>query len=187
MTTLSGISITIDGQPVDLAEVDWYEKAPCGCVCGATVAYSAYGKGTARVIATAEQAIAEFWETTHLRKKYVDQLGFSVFADRRSKVQEYLSVKCPHDPKYGIPPRPEVDGYKWAAVYDATARPKLMHLVSDGALEDARERRYGSDRGTPLCGGKRHFWWSTEPHALHDKVECARCIRKATAAKAVPA
>lgn len=177
----AGIYLDINGELVDLDDATWYEKAPCGCVCGATVAYSDYGPAPARVIATAEQAADEFWETKHERAKY-EALGFTVFADHRAAISELMAGDCPHEPRYGIPPRPQVQGYSWAAVHDITSRPKLMHLVPDGAIEDATERRYGSDRGVPLCGGKRAFWWSTEWYALDGKVECSRCVKRAQSA-----
>lgn len=176
----AGIYLDIAGEIVDLDDASWYEKAPCGCVCGVTVAYSDYGSGPARVIATAEQAINQFWETKREREKY-EGLGFTVFADRRDKCRELLVTDCPHEPRFGVPPRPQVEGYSWAAVHDAVARPKLMHLVPDGAIEDATERRFGSDRGTPLCGGTRAFWWKTEWYALDGKVECSRCVKRAQA------
>jgi hypothetical protein len=184
----SGILIVIDGKPVDLYDASWYEKAPCGCVAGVHVAYSDYGRGPAMVIATAEQAAQEFWETPKLRAKY-EGLGFTIFPDRRDKCVELLTSKCPHEPQWGVPPRPQVEGYEWAAVHDAVARPTLMHLVTTEAVENAREKRYGSERGTPLCGGKAAFWWSTEWYALDGKVECSRCEKKAIAlaADAVPA
>lgn len=174
----AGIYLAIDGVPVDLDSVGWYEKAPCGCVCGVTVAYSDYGQGPARIITTEEQAAVEFWETKQEREKY-ERLGFTIFADLRSKCTEILALDCKHEPRFGMPSRPERDGYAWAAVHDATSRPKLMHLVPVEAIEDAAQKRYGSGRGQPLCGGKRNFWWSTEWYALDGKVECSRCWKKA--------
>lgn len=179
MSAASGIFLEVDGQPVDLNKVSWYEKPPCGCpACGVTIAYSDYGNGPARIIATAQQAIEQFWETKRERDKY-ERMGFTVFADLTSRVKDLLAVDCPHEPRFGVPKRPEVEGYKWAAVRAMGSRSPLMHLVSDLALDDATERRYGSDNGKPLCGGKSAFWWSTEWHALDGKVECARCMKRA--------
>lgn len=176
----SGIFIAIDGDPVDLNDVSWYEKPPCGCsACGVTLAYSDYGNGPARIIANAEQAIEQFWEKQHERDKY-ERLGFTVFADLTSRVKELLAGECPHEPRYGVPPRPLVEGYEWAAVSALGARPKLMHLVPTEAIEAVRDRNYGSDRGKPLCGGKEAFWWKTDWHVLDGKVECSRCWKKAS-------
>lgn len=174
----AGIYLAIDGQPVDLSEISWYEKAPCGCVCGVHVAYSDYGGSPSIVIPTAEQAAAEMWPTTHEREKYQARLGFTVFADLTSKCRELLTTECPHEPRFGVPPRPEVDGHLWAAVHDAVSRPKLMHLVPEAAVKAAQNREYGT-RHRPLCGGKEAFWWSTEWYALDGKVECSRCWKKA--------
>lgn len=175
----AGILIAIAGEAVDLSKISWYEKAPCGCVCGVHVAYSDYGRGPAIVIATAEQAAAEMWRTKHEREKY-ERLGFSLFADLTSRCKELLQTNCDHAPRFGIPERPEADGHAWAAVHDAVSRPKLMHLVPTEAIENAKERRYGAADGKPLCGGKAAFWWSSEWYALDGKVECSRCEKKAT-------
>lgn len=181
--TTSGIYLELGGEPVDLARISWYEKAPCGCVCGAHVAYSDFGGSPSILIATAEQAASEMWTTKKERAKY-EALGFTLYPDLTSKCKDLLTADCPHDPKFGIPPRPQVEGYQWATVQHSFSRATLMHLVPDLAVEDARERRYGSDNGKPLCGGKREFWWSTEWYALDGKVECTRCVKKATAALA---
>lgn len=47
----SGLTVTIDGQPVPLDECGWIQRRPCGCIVSALVAVS----GT-RVVATAQQA-----------------------------------------------------------------------------------------------------------------------------------
>jgi len=180
MSALSGITIEINGAATDLADASWYEKAPCGCVCGVHSAYSDYGT-PAMVIATAEQAAAAMWETTKVRAKY-ESLGFTVFADRRDKCRELMVNECPHEPRFGVPPRPQVDGHVWAAVDEMGSRTQLMHLVPEIAVENARERRFGTGTGAPLCGGKAAFWWKTESHVLFNKVECSRCVKRAAAA-----
>lgn len=171
----AGIYIDIDGQPVDLNDVSWYEKAPCGCVCGATVAYSDYGNHPPRIVATAEQALAAMYETAHERAKY-EALGFTMFADLTERCVELMRPRCEHVPRYGVPERPKVDGMAWAAVDCLGARPKLMHLVPVAAVEAAKARDYTSLDVKPLCGGKGAFWWSDEWHSLDGKVECRRCI-----------
>lgn len=175
----AGIFLAIKGQPVDLDELAWYERPPCGCTaCGVHSAYSDYGNGPALVIATPEQATEHFWPEVKVREKY-ERLGFTVFADLRSKCRDLLMLECPHEPRFGVPPRPEMDGYTWAVVHHAFSHAKLMHLVPDLAIEDAKEKRYGSDNGRPLCGGKKEFHWSTEWYAMDGTVECTRCIKKA--------
>lgn len=177
----AGILLDIGGQAVDLADVSWYEKAPCGCVAGVHVAYSDYGKPPI-VIATAEQAASEMWQTKQEREKY-ERLGFTVYPDLTSKCRDLLVLECPHVPRFGMPKRPEVEGYSWAALRHAFSRAKLMHLVPDAAIENAQEKRFGSEHSKPLCGGKAEFWWSTEWYALDGKVECSRCWKKAEATR----
>lgn len=174
----AGIYLNIDGQPVDLDEVSWYEKAPCGCVCGVHVAYSDYGSGPAWVIATEQQADERMWENKAIREKY-QALGFKHFPDLTSKCVE-LMQNCPHEPKWGYEKAPKPEGHTWAAVHALGSRPKLMHLVPDIGVENARERRYGIGDTAALCGSKA-FHWKDEWYALDGKVECKRCIQKATA------
>lgn len=180
----AGILLNVGGEAVDLADISWYEKAPCGCVCGASIAYSTFGNGPARIIASAEQAAASFSDSKREREKY-ERLGFTWFPDLTSKCVELMSTRteCPHEPKFGVPERPAVEGYAWAAVHHAISRTHLMHLVPTSAVEAAQAKEYGTGRAKPLCGGKAAFWWSTEWYALSGKVECSRCWKKAEATR----
>ncbi|MGW0800331.1 hypothetical protein [Streptomyces sp. NPDC002692] len=49
--TSTGLTATVDGQPVPLEECGWIQRRPCGCIVSAIVAVSGN-----RVIATAQQA-----------------------------------------------------------------------------------------------------------------------------------
>lgn len=176
----SGIYLQYDGGPVDLDDLSWYEQAPCGCFCGVTLAYSDYGK-PALVIASEEQAMAQFWETKREREKY-QRLGFKMVLGLRSEVREKLSTRseCPHTPTFGYERRPEIEGFTWAASASYDSRSPLMHLVADEAVAAYKERQYGYGRTKPLCGGKEQYAWS-EDEAKWSKVECSRCEKKARA------
>lgn len=168
----SGIYIDINGTPTDLKDVSWYEKAPCGCTSGAHVAFSdRMGRSPALVIATAEQARMEMWETKAERDRQ-DALGFSIYPDLRSKGVE-LMAECQHEPRYGYPPRPQLDGYEWSADRSISARSSLMHLVPKPDGDHLTRRK-------PLCGGGAKWaHWSAEDHHLLLKTECPRCEKKA--------
>jgi hypothetical protein len=58
----SGLTVTVDGQPVPLDDCGWIQRRPCGCVVSALVAVSGD-----RVIATASQAHAHLNPTKRER------------------------------------------------------------------------------------------------------------------------
>lgn len=60
----SGLTVTINDQPVPLDECGWFERRPCGCIVSALVAVSG-----SRVVATAEQAIRHWNRTKREREK----------------------------------------------------------------------------------------------------------------------
>lgn len=54
MTT--GLTVTINDQPIPLDECGWIERRPCGCIVSAVVAVDAPTRDDGWVLATAEQA-----------------------------------------------------------------------------------------------------------------------------------
>ncbi|MFD6490324.1 hypothetical protein [Streptomyces sp. NPDC060188] len=52
----SGLTVTVDGQPVPLDECGWLQRRPCGCIVSAVVAVVEAAEETGWVIATARQA-----------------------------------------------------------------------------------------------------------------------------------
>lgn len=170
----AGIYVAINGQPVDLSEVSWYQKAACGCISGVTLAWL---DRSGIVVTTAEQAMAAFHETPAERQKYT-ALGFECFAGLTADVRELLATDCRHDPKWGKPKPPQPPGHSWAAVHALGSRPKLMHLVPDEGLVNQRERRYGAGDTAALCGSKA-FHWKDAWYVLDGKVECKRCWKRA--------
>ncbi|MFE9448345.1 hypothetical protein [Streptomyces sp. NPDC006739] len=57
MTTKpSGLTVTVDGQPVPLDECGWIQRRPCGCIVSAVVAVVDAKNNSGWVIATAQQA-----------------------------------------------------------------------------------------------------------------------------------
>lgn len=65
MTT--GLTVTVDGQPVPLEECGWLQRRPCGCIVSAVVAVVETVDDSGWVLATADQA------TRHLLPKKRDR------------------------------------------------------------------------------------------------------------------
>lgn len=55
-TKTSGLTVTLDGQPVPLDECGWIQRRPCGCIVSAVVAVVTAKDNTDWVLATADQA-----------------------------------------------------------------------------------------------------------------------------------
>lgn len=170
-----GVSIaTVDGT-LDLSDVTWQAVAPCGCVSGLIVA--AVGD---EFTVTPEQARERFFESSAERARDREQ-GFTYRPREHHTACEEAKGECLHDPKWGVPPVPTLDGYLWAAVYALGSRPKYTHLVPALAVEAAKSRDYSAPRTKALCGrGKPEFHWHDEGHATWGKVECKHCIAAAT-------
>ncbi|MFF2100915.1 hypothetical protein [Streptomyces sp. NPDC058202] len=62
----SGLTVTVDGQPVPLDDCGWFELRPCGCIDSAIVAVVGD-----RVIATADQALRHWHSTKRQREARV--------------------------------------------------------------------------------------------------------------------
>ncbi|WP_203617803.1 hypothetical protein [Streptomyces bauhiniae] len=58
----SGLTVTINDQPVPLDECGWFERRPCGCIVSAIVAVVGD-----RVIATPDQALRHWYRTKRER------------------------------------------------------------------------------------------------------------------------
>lgn len=60
----SGLTVTVEGQPVPLDECGWLERRPCGCIVTTIVAVSGD-----RVLATADQAHRHLNPTKRAREQ----------------------------------------------------------------------------------------------------------------------
>ena len=54
--TPSGLTVTVNGQPVPLDDCGWIERRPCGCIVSVVVAVVDAKDNTGWVLATADQA-----------------------------------------------------------------------------------------------------------------------------------
>ena len=68
----SGLTVTVDGQPVPLDECGWLQRRPCGCIVSALVAVSG-----SRVVATAQQA-HEYLNRTKRERIAAEREGITV-------------------------------------------------------------------------------------------------------------
>jgi hypothetical protein len=56
MTNPTGLTVTIDGQPVPLDDCGWIQRRPCGCIVSAVLAVVDAKDDTGWVLAAADQA-----------------------------------------------------------------------------------------------------------------------------------
>lgn len=175
----AGIYVNVNGAPVDLAEVSWYMKAPCGCISGVTLAWL---PNSDHVITTAEQASASFHDTKAERQKY-EALGFSCFAGLTSDVGTLLTVKCDHTPRFGYEQPPTPEGWAWARGGYWGNYTRTLHLVPTAAV---RTEDHNPDRdhwqATSICGTADKSNWDNRRWETDGRVECKKCIAKAGAA-----
>ena len=165
----SGISIMVDGEPTDLADVTWLEVAPCGCASGCTVAYLPPPYSILK--ASADQAADHYYETAASRAQ-AERRGFTFIAIRRDQLTEHMGTDCPHIPKWGYE-RPKPDGMGWAVA--KWGRSKVMHLVPTEAIDPEK----GSSSARPLCKGAETYGWS---HKFRGgQPDCEKCIKVALA------
>lgn len=92
------IMLEINGDVVPAADCTWYQVAPCGCTCGASVVLSSYGDDY-RITEDAA------WKALSGNKREVrkDQAaGFRIELGLTADVKDRLVVNCPHTPKWGV-------------------------------------------------------------------------------------
>lgn len=164
----SGITILVDGNPTDLADVTWLEVAPCGCASGCTVAYLPPPYSVTK--ATAEQAADDYYETRAGRAQQ-ERRGFTIVAIHRERLKEFLNQDCLHIPKWGYE-RPRPDGMRWAA--SKWGAGKTLHLVYAEAVDSDKPART-----QPLCKGAESYGWSAE--RIGGQPDCEKCIKAASA------
>lgn len=170
MKTTSGITIAVDGEPTDLADVTWLEVAPCGCASGCTVAYLPPPYTCIKV--TADQAADDYYETKGAREQ-AERRGFTIVAIRRERLTEFLNHDCLHIPKWGYE-RPTPDGMGWAV--SKWGRGRVLHLVPSEAID----AETGSPHARPLCKvSPETYGWS---HKFRGgQPDCEKCIKVALA------
>lgn len=159
MTT---IYYEVNGEPVRADECTWVFIAPCGCECGWSVA---------KYRPSEDEAWDGFSRSKAARQRD-EKRGFRVEIKRHSDIR--IKDDCPHTPKYGVEPRPEIDGHTWAA----KQRARLLHLVP---LVIEKGGYFSSREGTvrSMCGRADAYLWSTMHSDIDGRVECTACVKAA--------
>ncbi|MEV0247908.1 hypothetical protein AB0H76_15050 [Nocardia sp. NPDC050712] len=159
MTTT--IYYEVDGQPVPASLCMWVLIAPCGCECAwALTEYTA----------TEDQAWEDFSRPTAVRRRD-EQLGYRMTVKRRSDVQ--MADCTTHTPKWGVEPRPKLDGHTWAAKRGGRG----LHLVP--LVIEKNGYVINDDRVAAVCGRADAYSWSVQPAAVEGQVDCKSCIGRA--------
>lgn len=171
--------VELDGQTVPLSKCAWVITEPCGCTSGIMTAQFADGTYT---VATEEEAWRHFYEDSPEQGKRDRSAGVKFRLVGHEEGHRLIRSSCEHDPKWGRAPRPEVEGFTWAAPDSySTQRRAHLHLVETAGVDlDARTRERPWASFTALCG-KGETWWSTAWHRVDGRVTCLRCERKAAA------
>ncbi|WP_280317254.1 hypothetical protein [Nocardia wallacei] len=162
MTT---IYYEVDGEPVPARECMWALVAPCGCECGWSVAGSEY--------AVDEDQAWDSFSRTKARRGRDEKLGFRVEIKRRTDIR--IDDECTHTPRFGVPPRPEIDGHTWAVKHEG----RVLHSVPLVIERDSYVIRRRPEHVSSLCGRAEGGSWSTELHLIDGLVECAGCLKVA--------
>ncbi|ACZ29626.1 hypothetical protein Xcel_0587 [Xylanimonas cellulosilytica DSM 15894] len=172
------ITVEVDGQSYDTTDVTWISYAPCGCVEGAsTVDGRSYG---GELILAEAQVLAKFYDTKAERDKAKAQ-GFRFEIRPRDEVKTLMG-DCPHTPKWGIEPRPTLEGHAWG-IKDSG---RVAHLVPTYGKErgsfllhgDKFSERYDLGHVESLCGSVRDMNWRVAGSSVP---ECTRCTKRAVA------
>lgn len=153
----------IDGTPVRADECSWVLIAPCGCECA---------WATGRYTTTEEEARDGFFGSKAVRRRD-EKRGFTVKIVRNTDTK--IHDNCPHVPKFGVEPRPELEGHTWAG----TREGRTLHLVP---LVIEKDQHSGFGRTEPvkaICRRADAYTWSTQWHIIDARVECAACLTTA--------
>lgn len=161
---MTKVYFDIEGEPVPADECTWVYIAPCGCECAWALA-GEYG-------ATAGQAWENFARTKAARQRDV-KLGFRVDIKRHRDID--IASTCPHTPRFGVPPRPELDGHTWAVKHEG----RVLHLVPLVIERDSYVITKRSERVSPVCRRVEGDLWSTERHEVDGLAECTACLKVA--------
>lgn len=150
----------VDGKPVPADDCTWVITAPCGCDCSWM---------RAPYYASEDAAWMAFSCSKQARKRD-EALGFRLKIVAHENIQ--IRDDCPHDPKFGQPPRVTLAGHTWMA--SDTGR--VLHLVP---LEVAEHETVWTEIPNALCGTRSGYMWSTKQHYTEGRTDCTRCVRMA--------
>lgn len=98
--TASGLTVTVNDQPVPLDECGWFERRPCGCIVSALVAVAGD-----RVIATAAQ-VRDHWHRTKRQREQAEREGLTVELMTMAHYREHIGAKWECEQHAPPPPLP---------------------------------------------------------------------------------
>lgn len=159
---MTKVYFDVGGSPVPAEECNWVKIAPCGCECG---------WARADYYTDENQARDGFWDSKALRRRD-EKLGYRVEIKRHNDIR--ILEKCPHTPRFGRVPRPELDGYTWATM----SKTRVLHLVPL-VIEKGSCSPYSRMLVPSLCGRNDARIWSASDYDLRGLVECASCLKVA--------
>jgi hypothetical protein len=190
--------IDVDGEPVNALEVTWIHYAPCGCVCGLSLAQlppMRAGDPGMKPRLTLDDVEED---TPGIVRLHEAAQGFRWKPVRRGEVSAAdLMRPCPHDPQFGIAPDPTMPGMVWATTDTVLARGRRTHrrhlIPADrGQIEfptDPEDRkaadraRWGREGDTvAACRKKTDSSTLWKVDHLTETVPCRRCVATAEAA-----
>jgi hypothetical protein len=87
----SGLTVTINDQPVPLDECGWLEREPCGCIVSVVVAVVEAKGGTGWVLATADQARQHFAPRKRDRERAI-KAGLTVELITMTHYREHIGA-----------------------------------------------------------------------------------------------
>lgn len=166
------IYLEVDGKPIAATECQWLLIAPCGCICGVSMAASG-----GEVHLTGEDAFN--WDTPKVVRDRDKKLGFThklVSKEQyRAEWFEKMKAGCKCTPEWGVDPIPVPEGWTWMTTDRFSGRrTHRKHIVPDGS----EVHTYGQAKVVALCG-KEDALWSNRSHELSDTVPCAKCEKRA--------
>ncbi|MFD6357911.1 hypothetical protein [Nocardia tengchongensis] len=159
---MTKIFYEIDGEPVSAEKCMWVLIAPCGCECAWSVA---------KYWTTEDEAWDGFSRSKAVRRRD-EKLGFRVEIKRSTEIR--IKDDCPHVPKFGVEPRPELEGHTWAVKSEGRVQHLVPLVIEKNSLSP---RNQGLVRA--ICGRSEDYIWSTWRSDLDGRVECTACVKAA--------
>lgn len=166
------IYLEIDGKPIAAADCQWLLIAPCGCICGVSMAASGD-----EVHLTGEDAFN--WDTPKVVRDRDKKLGFTHMLVSKEQYRtdwyEKMKAGCKCTPEWGVDPIPVPEGWTWMTTDGNFGRRTYRkHIVPNGSEVHV----YGQAKVEALCGKKEALWFDKN-HLVSDTIPCAKCEKRA--------
>lgn len=168
---MSAIYVEIGGKPRPITECSWVQVAPCGCTCSVL---SAGGEHNMPNL-TDEEQVLDFFDTPNWQRKQDADNGFRYYLIDRTQACDQIRKNCPHIPKWGVEPRPQIDGMQWVTKHGS----RRWHLAPASGVIHAGELLKDRERDTEaLCGEVASYWREDEFAEMPDCKKCTKAARE---------